>query len=81
MDRPGYKFLARAAFAANMHAGVGRGDQGDAFEYLLDGRGSAHDRFVAIIKRRRLGAGGWVALCNARLMVRSATFRSKGFSR
>ena len=38
MDRPGDQFLAGAALAAEVDAGVGGGDQGDALEDLLHGR-------------------------------------------
>ena len=38
MDRPGNEFLAGAAFAAQMDAGVGRGNHRNPLEHLLDRR-------------------------------------------
>ena len=81
VDRPGDKFLARAAFAPQVDAGVGRGHQGDPPEDLLHRRRAADDLLLPVAGgkrqgRRRLGRGGHRPLDGA-----WATARSKGLVR
>ena len=57
MDGAGHQFLAGAAVAVEVDAGVGGGDQGDAFEDLLHGRRGADDLAAGGLagRRRRVG--------------------------
>ena len=82
VDRPGDQLLARAAFAADMDARLGRRDDRDPLENLLNRRRRADH------PRRLLGRNGLgrrraerPAIFNARSIARWATFRSNGFTR
>ena len=67
MDRPGHQFLAGAALAADVDAGLGRGDDRNPLEDLLDGRRRADNR-----RGRR-----WLSARNIRA---EAVFRQAGTS-
>ena len=55
MNGPGDHFLAGAAFAADVYAGVGRGDQGNPFEDFLHGRTGADDQPRRVFRRQADG--------------------------